>query len=84
MSHGIQKKTYVEADEKTTKALTFDMLDNLHDAVNSIRRCHEEHLARCDGRFIKLENKDKRNNLIATGIGGALVVGFQWVRELFK
>lgn len=84
MAHGIQKETYVDADERTTKALTFDMLNNLYDAVNSIRRCHEEHLERCEGRFKRLENKDKRNTLIATAIGGAAVTAFQWVKDLFK
>lgn len=38
MSHGIKKETYVNADEKTTKALTFDLLDNVYKKVDRLEK----------------------------------------------
>jgi hypothetical protein len=67
----IQKSTYVEADEETTKALTFDLLSGLHAKIDKLTTCYEEHLGKCDGRFKKLENQKKLNATLS-GLGGIL------------
>jgi len=38
MSHGIEKETYINADAKTTKALTFDLLDNVYKKVDKLEK----------------------------------------------
>lgn len=71
-SHGIKKETYVQADEKTRIALTFDFFDAIY--------CR---LAEGDKRIKKLENRKK----LDTGVSGAFgfIGGFvaMFVRKLF-
>lgn len=75
MSHGVEKTTYVEADEKTTKALTFDLLNSLDEKMEDLTKCYHEHLGICDRRFKSLELKKKRDTAIASasGFGGGFV-----------
>jgi len=75
MSQGIAKETYVQADDKTTKALTYDLLNDLHSKVDSLAECQRDQVKSCDGRFRTLENNKKRNAAIAasTGFGGGFV-----------
>lgn len=68
----IRKETYVAADEDTTKAMTFDLLTGLHQKIDNLTGCYEEHLKTCNGRFTKLENRKKVDAAIS---GGAGVVG---------
>lgn len=69
MSHGIKKQTYVEADEKTTKALTFDLLNKLYEMAEERTKQHTEHLEVCSTRFKKLESKRKKNTIVAAASG---------------
>lgn len=75
MSHGIKKETYVGADEKTGKALTFDLLDNIYKKVEEIKGCHDNHMEVCDARFRKIENRKKKDRALsaASGFGGGFV-----------
>ncbi len=77
MSQGqpIDKDTYVEADEKTTKALTFDLLVNLHEKVDELKECYYKHLGVCEDRFKKIEDSKKGDRTLsaATGVGGGFL-----------
>lgn len=75
MSHGIKKETYVDADEKTTKALTFDLLDNLYRQMDKMTNGHDSHVEVCSVRFTKIERKRKKDTAIASasGFGGGFV-----------
>jgi hypothetical protein len=73
----IQKETYVEADEKTTKALTYDILHGLYNKMDVLNKCYEDHLSICEHRFDILEKEKKRNAVISGGtgfIGGVVVM----------
>ena len=85
MSHGIKKETYVEADEKTTKALTYDLLSKVYDKVENLQSMHAGHLETCDVRFHKLENR-KRHDTRISGLfgflGGFVAFCIYWIKEL--
>lgn len=70
----IQKSTYVDADDKTTKELTFDLLAGLHNKMDNFFESHESHKGICNDRFKKLENRTKLNT--ATSAGAGLIGGF--------
>jgi len=84
MSHGVKKETYIEADDKTTKALTFDILDNLYGKVEDLTGCMNEQVKTCNGRFKGLENKKKKNTAVAAGSGfggGFIAVAFYYLKH---
>ena len=84
MGHGIKKETYVGADEKTTKELTFDLLNNLSEEIKSTNEFHVEHIKACGSRFKKIENRKKRNTAIsvASGFGGGFTaVAMTWLKK---
>jgi hypothetical protein len=77
----IKKETFVDADEGTTKALTFDLLSGLHEKLDELTRIYRSHLDPCDKRFKKLENQKRLNTVAAGGggvIGGVLASLYQW------
>ena len=87
MSHGIKKETYVNADEKTTKALTFDLLDKLYEKHQETQEIHKIHLEVCNARFDCLENKKKRDSASASLfglLGGFLAIVVLWIKNLFQ
>jgi len=86
MSHGVKKETYVNADEKTTKALTFDMLDSMGARIDEMVTCHKSQVEECKGKFNKIKNKGKKDTAIASvsGFGGgAFVVVTGYVKQWF-
>ena len=86
MSHGIKKETYVKADAKTTKALTFDLLDKLYELAADAKEIHIEHMKPCEERFKSLENRKKKDTAIASvsGFGGGfLAVAAHTVKQWF-
>lgn len=87
MSHGIKKETYVNADEKTTKALTFDLLNKLYEMAEERTKQHVEHLEICRTRFKKLESNKKKNVAIASAsgaAGGFIAVASYYIDKLFN
>jgi len=60
MTHEVQKDTYINADEKTRHALTFDMLISISDEL-------VKHTGPCNRRFEALE-KSKRKSITITSI----------------
>ena len=86
MAHDIKKETYVDADEKTTKALTFDLLDSLFVKMDETSEFHVKHLEACGRRFKKIENGKKKDTAVAAGsgvIGGSLTVIGIWLKNKF-
>jgi len=84
MSHGVKKETYVNADEPTTKALTFDLLNKLYEIAEDSKDRHYEHIGECGKRFKKIENSKKKNTVIASasgGVGGTLTVLGLYIKE---
>ena len=68
---GIEKSTFVDADEKTRIAMTFDLLSEIHDA-------QQAQISKCDKRFKPLERRKWFDKGIAGGIGaiGGFMAGF--------
>lgn len=73
---GIKKETFIDADEKTRIALTFDLLEEIHS-----NQCKQ--LEACDGRFKKLENRKKFDTASAIGSGGGVAFLTVWLKGLF-
>ena len=68
--HGIQKETYVHADEKTFRGLTYDILDSINSNVCTKYNEHEV-------RIEKLEKRRRRDTGTSAGtgvLGGFLAV----------
>ncbi len=86
MSHGIKKETYVDADEKTTKALTFDLIDNLFTEMKDTKEFHVEHIKTCGSRFKKIENGKRKDTAVAAvsgTVGGSLTIIGLWLKNKF-
>ena len=86
MSHGIKKETYVDADEKTTKALTYDLLDNLYVKMSDTAELQVQQVEKCGMRFKKIENGKKKDTAISaiSGFGGGFVaVAATWIKKIW-
>ena len=84
MSHGVKKDTYVNADEETTKALTFDLLDNLYTKLSDTAEFQARQIETCNGRFGKIEKGKKKDTAIsvASGFGGGFAaVAMTWLKK---
>ena len=87
MSQGVEKDTYVEADERTTKALTYDLLNSLSVKIDMIITSHSEQLIICNNRFKNIEKSKKKNTAISgfTGLGGGFIAMIvYYIREWIK
>ncbi len=84
--HGIKKETYVNADEETTKALTFDLLDNLYRKFSDTCELQVAQRKTCNQRFVKLESGKKKDTAIASASGfggGGVAVIVLWLKNKF-
>lgn len=88
MSLNIKKETYVAADEKTTKALTYDILNKLYERTGEMTKCHQDHVKTCGVRFKVLEDEDeakgRKNTAKASAsgfVGGFVAMGINFLRE---
>jgi len=72
---GIQKDTFIDADDKTRISMTFDLLHEIREGQVSQR-------IDCNKRFLKIENKRKLDTVIAGGSG--FLAGFVAVAAKFK
>ncbi len=87
MSHGVKKDTYVNANEETTKALTFDLLDNLYTKMEETTEFQKKQVETCGARFIKIENRKKKDTGVAaaTGFGGGfMAMAVFYIRQWIK
>jgi len=83
----IEKQTFIDADAKTTKALTFDMLEYQCDLLEKLQQCHEDHMAACNKRFEKLEAKRKRDtatSAVSGFLGGFVAMAVYWFKNWLK
>ncbi len=86
MSQDIAKETFVEADARTTKALTYDMLHGLHEKIDNLADIYHAHLRICNGRFEKLEKAKKRDTIVSGMfgfIGGFIASAAKWLKDIF-
>ena len=86
MGHNIKKETYVNADDKTTKALTFDLLDHLYSKLDETAETQIKQVETCNRRFTKIEGGKKRDTAVsaASGFGGGFVaVAATWLKRYF-
>ena len=86
MSHGIKKETYVDADEKTTKAMTYDLLDNLYTKMDDTAKLQVKQVENCDKRFTTIEKKKRRDTVVSTASGfggGGVAVLLIWLKSKF-
>lgn len=73
MGHDITKDTYVNADEKTTKALTYDLINGLYVENERLQKKVDENKSDCNDKIKKLENRKKFDTTVSAvsgGIGG--------------
>lgn len=85
MSHDVEKDTFINADEKTTKMLTYDMLKGIRESVERIVIVHDTHLEICRVRFDKIEKRKKTDRAISAGsgfLGGFAAVVTTWLKNL--
>jgi len=74
----IQKDTYVKADEEMLKGMTFDLLVGLHNKIDFLHVCYDDHMGKCEKRFQKLENRKKIDTTLSAGTG--IIGGFlAWI-----
>lgn len=90
MTSSVKKETYIDADEKTTKALTFDILSNIDEKLDSLKVCHEKHIEVCKKRFVKIEDdvkdgrkKDAKSSSIFGFLGGFVAMVLYYLKTLF-
>jgi thymidine phosphorylase len=84
MSHGIKKSTFIEADEQTTKALTYDMLDNLYEKLDELVTCQKTQSELCNCRFKKLESKKHFDTFAASTsgfLGGMVAMAAYYIKQ---
>ncbi|MHA2064954.1 MAG: hypothetical protein ACXABY_11320 [Candidatus Thorarchaeota archaeon] len=87
MAHGIKKDTYMEADDATTKGLTFDLLNNVSENVDELKGCFRDHLPVCDKRFKTIENKKRKDTAKASAfgfLGGFVAMTGYYIKKLFE
>ena len=65
--HGITKETFVQSDDKTKWAMTYDLLHEIYNSVEQSRNCHRTQQESCEERFKKIETKWAK-------LAGALIV----------
>jgi hypothetical protein len=76
-SIGIEKQTYVDADEKTTKALTYDLFVSLHKEVGDLSKRVDKEIDGCSERVSKIEKRKKFDTSISAvsgAIGGFIAI----------
>jgi len=64
----LEKETFTNADERTQKAIMFDLLKGLYDRL-------DQHLVNCDARHRELDSRKQRTlayAVISGGVGGFL------------
>jgi len=64
---GITKQTFIESDEATTKAMTYDLLHEIYNSVEKFQQCHKDQQQLCEQRFKKIESSWSK-------LAGALIV----------
>ena len=85
--HGIEKSTYVNSNEETHRALTFDLLNTLHKDINDLKDCQKKQVEACTGRFERIESSEKRRTVKASasgGIGGFIFMVLFWIKNQFS
>jgi hypothetical protein len=86
MSNGVERLTYIEADAKTTKALTYDMLSSLYDKLEELTEYQSVQVSKCDARMKILESRKRKNTAIAASsgfVGGFTAMAVYYVKNLF-
>jgi hypothetical protein len=74
----ITRDTFLKSDEETQKAITFDLLQGIHQTMKEIKHGHDSHMTVCDARFVKLEKRKRWDTTISgiTGLMGGIVAGW--------
>jgi len=82
MPNGIwDRETYMNAQDRTKDAMTFDMLKSINDQVGEIRKQPEICAVIMDN---KIKANRKRNGRINIGLGSGGGVGAFGLLEIFK
>jgi hypothetical protein len=82
--HGIKKETYVDADEKTKSALTFDMLDNISSSIDTLNSKFEAQVCACTEKINSIDKKVDKRRLTDKGFAGMTGVIGGYLSGLFK
>lgn len=84
MSHEVERSTYIDADERTTKALTYDMLTNLYRKLSDLIECQEKQITTCTKRFETLETRKRKDSAIAASggiLGGFVAMTMAYIKQ---
>jgi hypothetical protein len=91
MTESIKKETYVEADAKTTKALTFDMMHAMFEKIDCMIDTQEKQVVKCGTRMGKMEKKRKtdrrKDNAISASsgfVGGGAAIVILYIKQMFS
>jgi len=86
VSNPVSKATYVNADESTTKALTYDMINGLYEKLAEVNERVEDNRVDCNERLNKLENRKKIDTGVAAGsglVGGFIAMFIKGIKDIF-
>jgi len=83
-THGIRKETYVNADDKTQAALTFDMLDNISNSINNLNTRFETQVCSCTEKISSIDKKVDKRKLTDKGFAGMSGIIGGFIAGLFK
>ena len=89
----VEKSTYIDADEKTYRALSYDMFKSIHDSQSMrLTECssrfdrHRDKISLNKDNIEKLEKRKLRDATFATGggiIGGVLYWAGMSIKKIF-
>lgn len=64
---GISKQTFIDSDEATKWALTYDLLHEIYNSIQTSQTCQQTQRTECEQRFKAIESKWAK-------LAGALIV----------
>jgi len=73
MTQSVTKETFVDADEKTTKALTYDLITGICNKIDKMHDCQVAQVQKCSTRMGKMEKKrasDRRKDTAVSASSG--------------
>lgn len=87
MSLPVEKRTYINSDDKTCRSLTYDLFSSIHESMEDIKKCHVGQIESCNERFNNIENSKKKDTLKASAsgfLGGFTAVMANYLRHLIR
>jgi pantothenate kinase type III len=87
MSNSVERSTYIESDAKTTKALTYDMLNGVYNKLEELTDNQSLQFSKCDARMKIIEKRKQKNTALAVSsgfVGGFTATVAYYIKNLFS